>query len=136
LRLRRVIALVAHSQREFAEQVGCSASYVTEVLRGRSAMGWDLVKRINARYGFSLDWILSGEGSPWGMSTTTTTEGPVVQEAEVVMKPCCGECGSRASPGMAWCMSCGARLKWGDSAAEPGLSGPKSHSSEGSGGRA
>lgn len=54
------------SQREAAQALGCSASFVSDVVRGLKAPGAEFLGTAHATLGVSLDWLLLGLGSPRG----------------------------------------------------------------------
>jgi len=67
-RLAQVVAAAGISQTEFARRVGASPGFISDMIRGLKKPGSDFLYRLRHIYGTSLDWLLTGEGSPQGKS--------------------------------------------------------------------
>jgi hypothetical protein len=104
----------ARTQTAFAVQVGVPIAYMRHVLRGRQRISRDVAERIHEATGVSLEWLLRGTGTPWGLTTPTTTPAPEPPEVEVVVRPgfWCGACNERVPEGAEQCPHCYARLIW------------------------
>jgi transcriptional regulator with XRE-family HTH domain len=49
------------NQQEFAERVGISQNYLSNVERGRAEVGAEILLRIAREYGKTIEWLLTGE---------------------------------------------------------------------------
>jgi transcriptional regulator with XRE-family HTH domain len=49
------------SQREFAERIGISQNYVSDMEHGRVEVGAEILLRIGREFGKSIEWLLTGE---------------------------------------------------------------------------
>jgi transcriptional regulator with XRE-family HTH domain len=65
-RLADVIATERLSQNEFASRLEMSGSFVSDVVRGAKLPGAEFLSQLKSRFGVSVDWLLSGEGSMYG----------------------------------------------------------------------
>lgn len=62
-RLNYIFKETKMKQREFAESIGISQNYLSQLLSGkRSAISESLALLIQERYGYSAQWIMTGEG--------------------------------------------------------------------------
>ena len=53
---------ILQDKKSFAESVGCSASMITEILKGRCNVGVSQLQNTARKYGISATWLLMGEG--------------------------------------------------------------------------
>jgi transcriptional regulator with XRE-family HTH domain len=56
------------NQSEFARQLGVSAGFVSDVVRGQKKPGAEFLHAVRATFGISVDWLLTGEGTITGGS--------------------------------------------------------------------
>ena len=49
------------NQQEFAERVGISQNYLSNVERGRAEVGAEILLRIAREYGKTIEWLLTGD---------------------------------------------------------------------------
>lgn len=107
----RLLLSWCDSQKDLAQQLGTSADLVSHILHGRRAISAGLALRASDAFHVSVRWMLTGEGDPFEGTVSTTTGAPE-PEVEVVMRPCCGDCGARVTEGAGRCLHCGAHLRW------------------------
>lgn len=67
-RLADVIATERLSQNEFASRLEMSGSFVSDVVRGAKLPGAEFLAQLKAKFGVSVDWLLTGEGAMYGAS--------------------------------------------------------------------
>lgn len=65
-RIQQVLAHASLSQKDLAEKLGMSPSYVSEIARGLKRPGTDFFIGLLREVGASVDWLLTGEGSMFG----------------------------------------------------------------------
>lgn len=61
-RLLTVIRHAGLNQKYFAEKIGVTAAFITDVLKGRSGLSQASLMKIRDEYDINVDWLLSGEG--------------------------------------------------------------------------
>lgn len=61
-RLTQAIAHTGLNQSEFARQLGVSAGFVSDCVRGQKKPGAPFLYAIRTVFGISVDWLLTGEG--------------------------------------------------------------------------
>jgi transcriptional regulator with XRE-family HTH domain len=49
------------TQQDFAELIGVSQAYVSDIERGRFEAGAEILLRISREFGKTLEWLLTGE---------------------------------------------------------------------------
>ena len=62
-RLAQAIAQTGLNQSEFSRQLGVSAGFVSDVVRGQKKPGAEFLYAVKMTFGFSVDWLLTGEGT-------------------------------------------------------------------------
>lgn len=65
----RVVQAIGHAglnQSEFSRQLGVSAGFVSDVVRGQKKPGAEFLYAVRATFGISVDWLLTGEGTMTG----------------------------------------------------------------------
>ena len=62
-RLAQAIAQTGLNQSEFSRQLGVSAGFVSDVVRGQKKTGAEFLYAVKMTFGFSVDWLLTGEGT-------------------------------------------------------------------------
>lgn len=67
-RVGQAIAHTGLNQSEFARQLGISAGFVSDVVRGQKKPGAEFLHAIRTTFGISVDWLLTGEGTVTGGS--------------------------------------------------------------------
>lgn len=67
-RIGQAIANTGLNQSEFARQLGVSAGFVSDVVRGQKKPGTEFLYAIRTTFGISVDWLLTGEGTITGSS--------------------------------------------------------------------
>ena len=67
-RVGQAIAHTGLNQSEFARQLGVSAGFVSDVVRGQKKPGAEFLHAIRTTFGISVDWLLTGEGTVTGGS--------------------------------------------------------------------
>lgn len=67
-RVAQAIAYTGLNQSEFARQLGVSAGFVSDVVRGQKKPGAEFLHAIRTTFGISVDWLLTGEGTMTGGS--------------------------------------------------------------------
>lgn len=65
-RFSQAITHCQMNQTEFARQVGVSAGFVSDVVRGNKRPGAEFLFAVRKRFGISIDWLLTGEGTLTG----------------------------------------------------------------------
>lgn len=65
-RLTYVISRSGLSQAEFARRLGVSPGFTSDVARGLKRPGAEFLYMVRSVFGISIDWLLTGEGSPHG----------------------------------------------------------------------
>ena len=63
VRVSQAIAHTGLSQAEFARQLGVSAGFVSDVVRGHKKPGAEFLHMMRSTFGISIDWLLTGEGT-------------------------------------------------------------------------
>ena len=71
---------VSHSR--FAGLVGTSGGYVSAIARGEKRPSLEIVHALNTRYGYSVHWLLTGEGLPKSPDRQGTDEADRVYTTE------------------------------------------------------
>lgn len=61
-------------QKDFASKIGISPSMMTEILKGRSAVGTTAIQNIVLNFNISANWLLTGQGNMLVESTTMKEE--------------------------------------------------------------
>lgn len=59
------------TQKEFAEKLGVSQSYISEVENGQTQPGISLLVSLNLYFNVSVDWLITGQGRIFTKSATT-----------------------------------------------------------------
>lgn len=59
------------SQQKFANELGVSRGYIGDIERGRSEPSSNFLTLITSKFGISIDWVLTGEGEPYRLSSAT-----------------------------------------------------------------
>lgn len=59
-RIRLIISENNLKQKEFANSINVTESYISKLLRGDSGLSNSTANLITERYGYSVDWILNG----------------------------------------------------------------------------
>lgn len=54
---------ITTDKKAFADSVGISSSLMTEIDKGRSAVGVNAIQNIVLKYNISSSWLLTGEGT-------------------------------------------------------------------------
>lgn len=67
-RLTQAIAHCKLKQTEFARQLGASSGFVSDVVRGHKKPGAEFLFAVRKKFGISIDWLLTGEGTLTGTS--------------------------------------------------------------------
>ena len=67
-RVGQAIGHTGLNQSEFARQLGVSAGFVSDVVRGQKKPGAEFLYAVRATFGISVDWLLTGEGTVNGGS--------------------------------------------------------------------
>lgn len=67
-RAGQAIAHTGLNQSEFARQLGVSAGFVSDVVRGQKKPGAEFLYAVRSTFGISVDWLLTGEGNITGNS--------------------------------------------------------------------
>ena len=52
------------TQQDFADRIGISQTYVSEVEHGRVEVGGEILLRIALEFGRTIEWLLTGEDRP------------------------------------------------------------------------
>lgn len=67
----RMSQAILHSglkQTEFANQMGISPGFLSDVVRGNKKPGAEFLYALRTTFGFSIDWLLTGLGTRGGLS--------------------------------------------------------------------
>ena len=67
-RLTQAIAHCKLNQTEFARQLGASSGFISDAVRGHKKPGAEFLFAMRKRFGISVDWLLTGEGTMGGTS--------------------------------------------------------------------
>ena len=67
-RLKTIRKDVAMSQSDFATELGTSASYVSDIEKGKSSIGINLLITLKRRFKIRIDWLISGEGEMYDIA--------------------------------------------------------------------
>ncbi len=67
-RLSQVIAQVGMSQLAFANAIGTSSGFISDVIRNNKKPGAEILFAIRTKFGISIDWLLTGDGTTHGGS--------------------------------------------------------------------
>lgn len=63
-RLQFLIKELQLNQAKFASQMGCSAAFISDVIRGSKKPGADFLSNLSTTFDVSLDWLVCGRGNP------------------------------------------------------------------------
>lgn len=80
-RLRLIISQLDITAKEFAEKCGMSYKILNEYLQNRRSPGGDKLKQIAEAFNVNLNWLLTGEGSPF-LGFESAEAGKIVAEKE------------------------------------------------------
>lgn len=81
-RLKQIRKEKGLSQKAFADPLATSSGYISEVEQGKKTPGSEFLLSLSRVWKVSIDWLLTGEGSPY-MDTSLPDrmdEGPVIAE--------------------------------------------------------
>lgn len=67
-RLSLAILHLAISQSEFARRLGSSPAFISDTVRGLKKPGAEFLASIKQTFGISIDWLLTGHGTMFGIS--------------------------------------------------------------------
>lgn len=67
-RFAQAIAHCKVNQTEFSRQLGASPGFISDVVRGRKKPGAEFLFAMRKKFGISIDWLLTGEGTLAGTS--------------------------------------------------------------------
>lgn len=67
-RLTQAIAHCKVNQTEFARQLGASSGFISDAVRGHKKPGAEFLFAMRKKFGISIDWLLTGEGTLAGTS--------------------------------------------------------------------
>mgnify|MGYP002382008576 CR=1 FL=1 len=70
-RLAKVCAREGLNQSEFALRIGVSPGFVSDILRGNKRPGCEFLASLRQSLGVSIDWLLTGKGSPVSIDSST-----------------------------------------------------------------
>lgn len=79
-RLGQLIATLNISQNEFARRLGASPAFLSHLVRGAKLPGAEFLHRIAKCYGVSIDWLLLGQGTMFGLAAINPEELASVQQ--------------------------------------------------------
>lgn len=65
-RIIQIIDSKGINRGKLADDVGISAGYLSEIISGKKVPSKTVATAIQGLYGYSADWLLTGEGSPQG----------------------------------------------------------------------
>jgi transcriptional regulator with XRE-family HTH domain len=68
VRMAQTIAYTNLNQSEFARNLGVSAGFVSDIVRGQKKPGAEFLYALRVTFGVSIDWLLTGEGTMVGAS--------------------------------------------------------------------
>lgn len=78
-RLGQLIATLNISQNEFARRLGASPAFLSHLVRGAKLPGSEFLHRLAKCYGVSLDWLILGQGTMFGLAAINAEELASVQ---------------------------------------------------------
>ena len=70
-RLREIQGHLGVTQAELARRLGCSQSYLSDVMRGQKMISRGVIFALSLRFGVNIHWLLSGEGGMLGTENAT-----------------------------------------------------------------
>jgi len=87
-RIRQIRAETGLSQDKFAKKIGISPGNVSSWESGIALPGALALKSIQETLGYSIDWLLTGQGSPkfFGQSNDSTADNSDLKEMTDVLK--------------------------------------------------
>ncbi|ULG93603.1 helix-turn-helix transcriptional regulator [Leptospira interrogans] len=62
-RIRALLKELGITQKEFAETVGISQGFVSEIINGKNVPSHETLTKMVLKYRVNMNWLLSGEGS-------------------------------------------------------------------------
>ncbi|BFH15019.1 helix-turn-helix domain-containing protein [Paenibacillus melissococcoides] len=81
-RIRKIINDQNLKQKDFAESIKVTESYVSNMLSGkRSVISEALASLIQEKFGYSMQWILTGEGEIYENASSDITLSPIRRKA-------------------------------------------------------
>ena len=82
---------IVSDKKDFAKKLGISPSMITEIYKGRSAVGTTAIQNIVKLFNISGDWLLTGEGPMLKSASSDTSSvknpAPVAQSIQVTKQP-------------------------------------------------
>ena len=78
-RLGQLIATLNISQNEFARRLGSSSAFLSHLVRGAKLPGTEFLHKLAKCYGVSLDWLILGQGTMFGLAAINAEELASVQ---------------------------------------------------------
>lgn len=75
-RLKAVIKSHGIKQKEFAEKIGFSDKYISDVVKGRTKPSLALLLQIQSVFNVSMKWLVSGTDTPSKMGSETIVKEP------------------------------------------------------------
>jgi transcriptional regulator with XRE-family HTH domain len=64
-RLKEVRLKLGLIQKDFAEKMGITGSFISELEKGKKAPGMSVLKRLSNEFNISLDYLINGKGRPF-----------------------------------------------------------------------
>ncbi|WP_061222156.1 helix-turn-helix domain-containing protein [Leptospira weilii] len=61
-RIRVLLKALGVTQKEFADNVGISQGFVSEIINGKNVPSHETLARIAFKYRVNLNWLINGEG--------------------------------------------------------------------------
>ena len=115
--MRTVRARLGLSQQQVADEIGQSATTVSDYELGYSEPKAAWLWRFADRYGIPHSWLVTGrlsaeEKAAAAMTTTAMPESPAPVLRFVPYR--CGKCGDEVQEGQNWCPNCRSDLDWGE----------------------
>ena len=124
-RLAQFIRARGLSQAQLARDLGYSRAYINQIIHGSENLSEACVEKLGEVYALSRQWLLRGEGDPFG-GLTTTEAGSTITAAGVDPSTAPGErkgarpivlcpgCHQSLPFGAPECPHCGLALDWPD----------------------
>jgi phage repressor protein C with HTH and peptisase S24 domain len=85
-RIRHIRKLLGLTQKEFAQQIGITQGFLTNVEKGRYQPSEKVLRLISQTFGVSLEWLKTGQGEMWVRKDKALLEGVGARLGEIAEK--------------------------------------------------
>ena len=83
-RLKKLRLVKGLKQKEFANSIGITVSYLSQIENGEKGMSLDTLSLLSVKFGVNIDWLITGEGPMFREEERNLQER--IQELEAELK--------------------------------------------------